>query len=106
MCSILSKYGIPVKVALPAVGENLQDQINNGITYSGTAKTAYTGQRGYAVYLNISDVFGSSTSSMASSVKSAIPAHASTVAAQSNNASTVEGLTALFIQQYNLLFQS
>ena len=102
----MSKYNIPVKVSLPGVGENLVDQINNGLTYSGTAKTAYTGQRGYAVYPNVTDIFGSSTASVASSVKSAIPSHASAVAAQSNNASTVAQLQSEFTTQYNLLFQS
>ena len=93
-------------MALPAVGENLQDQINNGLTYAGTAQAAYTGQRGYAVYPNVTDIFGSSTASMASSVKSAIASHASAAAAQSNNASTVAELQAEFTTQYNLLFQS
>lgn len=106
MYSILSQHNIPTKVALAAVGENLQDQINNGLTYSGTATTAYTGQRGYAVYPNVTDIFSNSTASVASSVKSAIPSHASAVAAQSNNASTVAELKALFNLQYNLLFQS
>ena len=88
------------------MGENLQDQLNNGLTYNGNAKTTYTGQRGYAVYPNVTDIFGSSTKSVASSVKSAIPSHASAVAAQSNNASTAAELQNEFTIQYNLLFQS
>jgi choline dehydrogenase-like flavoprotein len=104
--SILSKLNIPVRVSNPAVGENLQDQINNGLTYSGTAKTAYTGQRGYAVYPNATDIFGSSTSSVASSVQAAISSHASAVAAQSNNATKVSDLVTEFTSQYNLMFSS
>ena len=58
------------------------------------------------MYPNATDIFGSSVSSVASSVKSAIPSHASAVAAQSNNASTVAELESLFNIQYGLLFES
>ena len=104
--TILNKYNIPVKVSLPGVGENLQDQINNAAGFSSNAQTSYTGERGWALYANATDIFGSSTSSEASTVKSALSSYASQAAAQSNGAVTSSELLAEFTTQYNLLFQT
>lgn len=104
--NILSKLGIPVKVALPAVGENLQDQINNGMSFSSNANKPYTGQRGYALYANASDIFGSSKASIASSVQSTLSSYANSIAAASNGASTASQILAELTIQYNQLFTS
>ena len=80
--------------------------MNNGLSYAGSSTTSYTGIGGYVGYINATDVFGSSTSSVASTVLSALPQYASTVAAASNNASKAANLQALFKVQHGLIFTS
>lgn len=53
---ILSKYGIPTKVDLPGVGENLQDQPNTAIVLQ--TNTTYNGTTGYVAFSSASDFFG------------------------------------------------
>ena len=57
-------------------------------------------------YINATDVFGTSTSSVAATVLSALPQYASTVAAASNNVSTAANLQAIFKIQHGLIFNS
>ena len=80
--------------------------MNNGLSYAGSSSTTYTGIGGYVGYINATDVFGTSTSSVASTVLSALPQYASTVAAASNNASTAANLQAIFKIQHSLIFTS
>ncbi|KAF2143637.1 GMC oxidoreductase [Aplosporella prunicola CBS 121167] len=104
--SILQNYGITTKVPLPGVGENLIDQTNNGLTFSMIPGEKYTGESGYAAYPNVTDIFGSAASSLASSIFSDLPSYASRVAAQNNNASTASALLSLFKLQHSLIFDS
>ena len=102
--SILSKYSIPVKVSLPGVGENLHDQINNAMSYSNAGNPQYSGERGYAGYVNATDLFGSQTASVASAVQAALPSYAAAQAAANNNATSAADLLAIFQIQHRLLF--
>ena len=86
------------------MGENLHDQINNQMTWSNASNPNYSGERGYAAYVNVTDLFGSSTSSIASSVLSALPSYASAQAAVNNNATSASDLLAIYKIQHGLLF--
>lgn len=101
---ILVNAGILVASALSAVGEGLQDQINNGLTFASTAKTSYTGQRGYAVYVNATDVFGSGKSRMASDLRNALANYAREVVRSNSDSTSYEQVLSEFQTQYVLLF--
>ncbi|GME24481.1 glucose oxidase [Neofusicoccum parvum] len=103
---ILSKANINTTVSLSGVGENLIDQINSALTFSKTTSETYTGVAGYASYPNITDIFGASSSALASSVLAALPSYASSIAAQNNNATSAEDMLALLKVQHSLIFDA
>ncbi|KAE8418594.1 putative glucose oxidase [Aspergillus pseudocaelatus] len=98
---ILEKYGIPVQVNLPSVGENLQDQLNTSIVVS--TKTPITGTRTVA-FASASDIFGSSVESVATLVRSQLEEYADIAASSSNGAMTKEDLLKMFEIQHDLVF--
>ncbi|KAK8161915.1 choline dehydrogenase [Phyllosticta citrichinensis] len=103
---ILSKYNISTRVSLPGVGENLIDQNNNGLTYPITTGQSYNGGAPVAAYPNVTDLFGNSTSTVASSILAALPSYADKLAAQNNNATSSAALLELLRVQHALLFES
>jgi choline dehydrogenase-like flavoprotein len=105
--SILSQYGIETVIDLPTVGENLQDQMNNGLQYSlsNTSDATLNGSLTYVAYPNAQHLFGNSTSLVAASVASALPAYASQVAAVNNNVTSESDLLAFFQLQHDLIFK-
>ncbi|QSZ35240.1 hypothetical protein DSL72_008109 [Monilinia vaccinii-corymbosi] len=72
--NILQKYGIPIKIILPGVGENFQDQPNNLFAYQGN--TTYNGTVPYVTYAPLSSILPSvpaaNISTWASSISAAI----------------------------------
>jgi len=65
--SLLTKLGIEVRVELPAVGENFQDQPDLTLSYS--PKTATPGVFApYAAFVTAKDVFGDRTEDIAAYV--------------------------------------
>ncbi|OGM47943.1 glucose oxidase [Aspergillus bombycis] len=98
---ILEKYGIPVEVNLPSVGENLQDQLNTSIVVS--TETPVTGTRTVA-FASVSDIFGSSAQSVADSVRSQLEEYADVTARGSNGAMRKEDLLKMFEVQHDLVF--
>ncbi|KAF2083571.1 GMC oxidoreductase [Saccharata proteae CBS 121410] len=103
---ILSKANVTTKVDLPGVGENLMDQINNGIYYEIKNNKTYTGLPNWVSYPNVTDIFGAEKASeLATSVKDALPALATKIAAQNNNATNATTLLELMELQYDLLFE-
>lgn len=92
--SILSKLRIPIKVSLPGVGENLQDQPLTGLTLQGN--TTFNGTTSYATFGLLSDIFPTVPSSN-------ITGWAAVVSASMNNSLGVSALTHLFRIQYDLL---
>lgn len=74
--SILSQHHIAVKVALPSVGENLQDQPNTAIVAAAGKGRNFTGYPTYVTYPNASQLFGNNASAVASYVRSMIPTYA------------------------------
>ena len=102
---ILGRHGIKTKVVLPGVGENLQDQPNNGIISSFTLNLSLTNFPPFVTYATATDLFGSNTSAVESYIRSQIPTYASRVTAQSNNSTTQAIQEKLFVLQSNLIFQ-
>ncbi|KAE8372289.1 putative glucose oxidase [Aspergillus bertholletiae] len=98
---ILEKYGIPVQVNLPSVGENLQDQLNTSIVVS--TKTPVTGTRSVA-FASASDIFGSSLQSVAASIRSQLAQYADIAASGSSGAMRKEDLLRMFEVQHDLIF--
>jgi choline dehydrogenase-like flavoprotein len=101
---ILHQYDIPVVVDLPTVGENLQDQMNNGFTFGGN--TTYVGSDSFIAYPTVSDLFGSNVTSFAASISNSLSKYADTVAKASNNVVSAFDLLAFFKMQYDLVFNS
>ncbi|KAH8432315.1 GMC family oxidoreductase [Aspergillus melleus] len=98
---ILEKNGIPLRINLPGVGENLQDQLNTSVVVS--TKVPITGTRTVA-FASAEDIFGSSTEYVAKSIRSKLPQYARATAQQSNGAMRQEDLVKLFEIQHDLIF--
>ncbi|RAK95972.1 GMC family oxidoreductase [Aspergillus ibericus CBS 121593] len=101
--AILDKYNITVKVDLPTVGENLQDQTNTGM-YAATTP-GLTGPK-VVIYPNVTDVYGNETSTVAASVRKQLKQWAKETAEVSGGTMSAQVLEALFQQQYDLIFKS
>lgn len=101
---ILAKHDISVVVDLPTVGENLQDQMNNGITFGDN--TTLVGSDSFIAYATISDLFGNDTAAFAASISSVLSSYAQTVAKASNDVVSAFDLLAFFKLQYDLVFNS
>ncbi|KAJ9273896.1 CAZyme family AA3 [Paecilomyces variotii] len=102
--AILSKYGIETKINLPTVGENLQDQINNGLKYQ--SKTNYSRQTDYVSYPSAPELFGNSTTAVANDVLRKLPAYAAQVAKANGNVTKASDLERFFKVQWDLIFKS
>lgn len=100
--AILSQFHIPVKVNLPTVGENLQDQVNAHFEASTHSKNM-TGSS-TVTYPNVYDVFGNETSSIAASLRSNLQKYAHQTASANGHIMKAEDLLPLFELQYDLIF--
>lgn len=101
---ILSPLGIDVVVDLPTVGENLQDQMNNGLVYADTKN--YTGTTSFVGYPTAADLYGANISDFAASIAAKIPSYAAATAKASNNVVSEADLLKFFNIQYDLIFNS
>lgn len=89
------------------MGENLIDQINNGIYYATPNNKTYKGLANYVSYPNVTDIYGAeAAAALASSVRDALPALAAEIAAQNNNATNASTLLGLLQVQHSLLFDA
>jgi choline dehydrogenase-like flavoprotein len=93
--SILNKAGIPVKVNLPAVGENLQDQPNSQIIM--TSNTTFNGSIPYVAFGSASDILDSLPKNVN------LTAWAEKVAVAIDHAISVSSLEQIFRIQYKLI---
>ncbi|KFY74509.1 hypothetical protein V499_05464 [Pseudogymnoascus sp. VKM F-103] len=93
--SILNKSGIPVKVNLPAVGENLQDQPNSQIIMS--SNTTFSGSIPYVAFGSASDFLDSLPKNVN------LTAWAEKVAVAIDHAISISSLEQLFRIQYELI---
>ncbi|OMP87780.1 Glucose oxidase [Diplodia seriata] len=101
---ILKAAGVPVKVSLPQVGENLQDQTNNG--FDGTATKSFSGTAVNVGYPNVEDIFGNRTASVAASVKKQLATWAQAASDVSNGVISAAAHARFFEIQYDLIFKS
>jgi choline dehydrogenase-like flavoprotein len=101
---ILKKYNIPVTVDLPSVGENLQDQTNNGLAYEGTE--FWLGSPTFSALPSAKQLYGDNFSAVASAINSSLADYAKTVASASNGAVQEDNLMTAFQLQHDLIFKS
>ncbi|KAF9873797.1 glucose oxidase [Colletotrichum karsti] len=99
---ILKAAGIQTKVELPTVGENLQDQMNNGLAQ--TSSKNFTGVTTFVAYPNVEDVFANQTASLAADIKKQLSQWAAQVSEYTNGVVTKEQLDKFFDIQYDLIF--
>ncbi|KAF2717782.1 GMC oxidoreductase [Polychaeton citri CBS 116435] len=100
--AILSHHNVSVKLPLLTVGENLQDQTLTQVVAS--ARTNYSGYPPFVTYTTAADLFGKNLTAVTSHVTSSIPAYASAIAAQSNNALSQETVEHQLNIQADLIF--
>ncbi|KAK0638203.1 Glucose oxidase [Lasiodiplodia hormozganensis] len=100
---ILKAAGVEVKVELPAVGENLQDQTNNG--FDGVATKSFSGTAVNVAYPNVEDIFGNRTAAIAADVKKQLASYASDASKVSNGVISEEAIAQFFDIQYDLIFK-
>jgi choline dehydrogenase len=100
--SILSKLGIEVKVDLPGVGENFQDQPDLTLTYTPKKETpgVFTP---YAAFVTAQDVFGDKTEEIAASTEASLRTWAETVASTSAHIGP-DAIERIFRHQHSLIF--
>jgi choline dehydrogenase-like flavoprotein len=101
---ILGQYDIPVVVDLPTVGENLQDQMNNALTF--TDNETLSGSDSFIAYPTVSDLFPTNLTLFATSIAKSLDSYAKTVAHASNNVVSASDLLSFFKLQYDLVFNS
>lgn len=101
---ILHDHDIPIKVNLSTVGENLQDQTNNGLSYEG--KASWTGLPTFSALLSAHQLYGENITAVASSVNSSLADYAKAVSDFSNGAVQEANLLTAFQIQYDLIFKS
>lgn len=101
---ILDEYDIPVKVNISTVGENLQDQTNNGLSYEG--RGFWTGFPTFSALPSANQLYGSNVSAVASFVNSSLAGYAKAVSKSSNGAVKEANVLAAFQIQYDLIFKS
>ncbi|KAJ5654166.1 hypothetical protein N7490_001169 [Penicillium lividum] len=100
---ILSKYGIETKIDLPTVGENLQDQMNNGLAYD--SKINYTKSADYVAYPSAEQLFTNATAVGAQLLRK-LPAYAAQVASANGNVTRAADIERFFKIQWDLIFKS
>lgn len=100
---ILKRFDIPVKVDISTVGENLQDQTNNALSYDG--RESWFGSPTFAVLPSVDHIYGDNVSSIASFVNSSLADYAKAVSNFSNGAVLEANVRAAFQLQYDLVFK-
>lgn len=103
--SILSQQSIDVKVDLPAVGENLQDQTTMAIIGAPLHGNT-TGFPAFVAHVSLHDLFGANTSAVYETTRAKLPEYAATIAAQNGGASSAIIQEQLLRTQLELLFNS
>ncbi|KAI4721652.1 FAD/NAD(P)-binding domain-containing protein [Aureobasidium sp. EXF-10727] len=100
--AILEQHGIDVKVDLPFVGENLQDQTTGAGAYS--SNTSFSGTADYVGYFSVADIFGNDTEYLNSTVRSSLLQYATSVVENSNGVLDQKVMEKLFLIHYDLIF--
>lgn len=103
--SVLSQQHIDVKVDLPAVGENLQDQTTMVMLASAVGQN-YSGFPPFVAHTSLHDLYGANTSAVYSSTLAKLPQYAAAIARQNGGASTARTQHRLLMSQLDLLMSS
>ncbi|KAL2834369.1 hypothetical protein BDW59DRAFT_46795 [Aspergillus cavernicola] len=101
---ILRKHDIPVKVNIPTVGENLQDQTNNALTWE--SNDLLTGLATFSALPSVNQLYGDSVSALASFVNASLASYATAVSKASHGAVKESNLLDALKLQYDLIFKS
>ncbi|EFQ33042.1 GMC oxidoreductase [Colletotrichum graminicola M1.001] len=99
-----SLHGIETVVNLPTVGENLQDQMNNGLSFAMKNITV-DGAITTVAYPSAEQMFDN-VDEIAAQVKESLPAYAATVASVNGNVTQAADLLEFFEMQWSLIFES
>ncbi|KAL8827642.1 MAG: hypothetical protein Q9170_006934 [Blastenia crenularia] len=101
--SLLTKLGIEVRVELPGVGEDLQDQPDLTLSYSSKIATpgVFTP---YAAFVTAKDVFGGKTEEIAAATEASLRTWAETVASASNHVGP-DAIELILRHQHDLIFK-
>ncbi|KAH8588771.1 glucose oxidase [Bisporella sp. PMI_857] len=100
---ILKSLGIETVVDLPGVGENLIEQPNNFIGYSGNLEPSPSG---YHTFITAGDVFGSSLAEVEKSTRAKLSKWAQAIVdASHNGAPSFKAVRELLRIQHDLLFK-
>ncbi|KAJ0158987.1 Glucose oxidase [Colletotrichum tanaceti] len=105
--SVLRRHGIRTVVDLPTVGENLQDQMNNGLSFDAKNSTV-DGALTTVAYPSVAHIFDDDddVEAVAAQIKEALPAYAATVASANGNVTRAADLLEFFEMQWSLIFES
>ncbi|KAK9848416.1 hypothetical protein MYU51_016609 [Penicillium brevicompactum] len=101
---ILKKHGISLKVNISSIGENLQDQTNNGLFYEG--KEFLLGLPTFSALPSAEQIYGDDSSTVASRVSSNLADYAKNVSIASKGAVQEANVLAALQLQYDLVFKS
>lgn len=101
---ILSQHSIDVKVDLPSVGENLQDQTVMAITAASLRNSSAF--PAFVAHTSLHDLFGSETQSVYESTRAKLPQYGASIAAQNGGASSAAVQQHLLETQLDLLMSS
>ncbi|KAK2027760.1 GMC oxidoreductase [Colletotrichum zoysiae] len=97
-------HGIETVVNLPTVGENLQDQMNNGLSFD-MKNTTLDGTLTTVAYPSAEQMFDNADE-VAAQIKESLPAYAATVASVNGNVTRAADLLEFFEMQWSLIFES
>ena len=101
---ILSRYNISTRVALPAVGENLQDQTNNALTWESTE--TLSGLATFSALVSVDQLYGKNVSAIKSQIDNDIVGYAKTLSKKTNGAVKEDHLLNVLKIQRDLIFES
>lgn len=100
----MGQHGIEVKVDLPFVGENLQDQTTGAGAYS--SNTSFSGTADYVGYFSVADIFGNDTYDLNCTVRDSLLQYAASVVEASNGVLDQKVMEKLFMIHYDLVFKN
>jgi choline dehydrogenase-like flavoprotein len=102
--AILDKYNISTKIALPAVGENLQDQTNNALSWESTE--TLTGLASFSALISVDQLYGNNVSAVESQIDNDLTRYAKALSKKSNGAVKESNLLDALKTQRDLIFKS
>ncbi|CAG8191009.1 unnamed protein product [Penicillium olsonii] len=100
----LNQHDISLKVNISSVGENLQDQANNGLSYEG--KEFWLGLPTFSALPSAEQIYGNELSDFASTVSESLGDYARNVSIASNGAVEEANVLDALQMQYDLIFES